>query len=425
MRRLYSCLLCLAVPVATVQVFWRGLFNRAYWHGWGQRFGGGLGFASPHLWVHAASVGEVQAAAILIRALLQEPVPWRVLLTTATPTGVARARQQLGAEVVVRYGPYDLPWCIRRVLRSARPPLLIILETELWPNLLHECAAHRVPVYSVSARVSARTAGRLRKLPGLLSRAALDNLGVAAQTAADAGRFVSLGVATDAVSVCGNIKFDQPVAASTRERGVALRARYAGKRMVWVAGSTHADEERAALDAQGALRAAGSDALLVLAPRHPQRFAEVAALLQSQGLNFVRRSQAAEPLPDTSVLLLDTLGELVDFYAAADLAFVGGSLVPVGGHNLLEPVSLGVATISGAHQFNAPEVARRLLERGGLCQVADSANLSAAVVRLMADATARAQLAAAGQAASADNRGALDKILRLIRASLAQPPAQQ
>jgi 3-deoxy-D-manno-octulosonic-acid transferase len=426
MRRLYTALLWLAIPLASLVVLWRGLTNRQYWLGWRGRFGGDSEFGAPHVWVHAVSLGEVQAAGILIRALQADNPQLRVLLTTATPTGRERARQQLGDSVAIRFAPYDLPLLVRRVLRSARVSLLIILETELWPNLLHECARAGIPALMVSARVSERTVRRLGAVRGVLSRTALANLSVAAQTSEDARRFERLGVAPAAIRVCGNIKFDLVPDDALRARGQLLRSLYAPDRPLWVAGSSHAGEELAVLDAQAALLANGIAARLVIAPRHPQRFAEVATLLTARGIAFTRRSQpsvaAGQGASDARpVLLLDTLGELHDFYAAADLAFVGGSLVPIGGHNLLEPAALGVATITGSQQFNAPDIARLLAERGALCVVPDSAALITEVVRLMRDERARAQLADAARATVAASRGALEQIMRAVRERIREP----
>jgi 3-deoxy-D-manno-octulosonic-acid transferase len=422
MRRIYSALLWIVMPLASLVVLWRGISKRDYWRGWQQRFGGDFRFDAPRIWVHAASVGEVQAASIVIRALLAERPEQRIMLTSATPTGRERARQQLGDAIDIRYAPYDLPVIVRRVLRAARASVLVVLETELWPNLLHECANARVPVCIVSARVSERTVRRLSTFVGLLSRTALGNISVAAQTDLDAQRFARLGVLPASISVCGNVKFDQSPDSGQRDRGNALRRHFAPSRPMWVAGSTHAGEELAVLDAHAALVRQFGNACLVIAPRHPQRFAEVAAILQACGQSFARRSQMpgiSDGQSDETVagvLLLDTLGELTDFYAAADLAFVGGSLVSVGGHNLLESAALGVATVSGNHQFNAPDVARILSERHALCIVHSPGELTAAIMRLLSDSGARQQLADAARATVADNRGALEKILRLVAA---------
>jgi 3-deoxy-D-manno-octulosonic-acid transferase len=429
MRRLYSALLWLAVPLASLVVLWRGLRNRGYWQGWRERFGFGYPVLASGLWVHAVSVGEVQVAATLLRALRRAYPARQLLLTCATPTGRERARQSCGDIAAIRYAPYDMRAVVRRVLRTARPELLIIIETELWPNLLHQCALSSVPVLLASARVTERTVRRIGHWPGLLSTPALANLQVAAQSQADAARFVQLGVRREAVTLGGNLKFDRAIDPQQHARGAALRARYAGARPMWVAGSTHPGEERAALEAHQALCRQAGSALLVLAPRHPQRFAAVAELLSARGERFERRSAAAPAgdgahQDDVTVLLLDTLGELSDFYAAADLAFVGGSLAPVGGHNLLEPVALGVATLAGPWQFNGPDVARALTESGALCTVPDAGQLTREVLRLMSDASARARLATAGAAAVATNRGALERVLARVTALLpAQLPA--
>jgi 3-deoxy-D-manno-octulosonic-acid transferase len=438
MRVLYTLLATLALPFASLVVLWRGLRERAYWRGWSARFGGGaeLPGEARGLWVHAVSVGEVQAAMSLVTALRKAWPALPLAVTSATPAGRERAREAFAADaaVDVRYAPYDLPWAVRGALRRLRPGLLVIVETELWPNLLHECAREGMPVLVASARVSARSAARWTRFRGLLQPALGATVTVAAQSAADAGRFTSLGVPAARIHVCGNIKFDRTPGAAVRERALQLRARYAAARPMWVAGSTHPGEESAALEAHAALRTTHGDALLVLAPRHRPRFGEVATTLEASGLSWLRRSATARDPADAggaaaaatasnaAVLLLDTIGELEDFYAAADVAFVGGSLVPIGGHNLLEPAALGVATLTGPYQHNAPDIARLLGDAGGLQFVGNGAELGAALLRLMSDEAARTRLATAAQAAVAANRGALAKILGLVSDLLASPP---
>ena len=435
MRWLYTLLAALALPFASLVVLWRGLRERAYWRGWGERFGRGapLAGAGQGLWVHAVSVGEVQAAASLVAALRAEWPALPLVVTSATPAGRARAREAFGAGAGAgagadsRYAPYDLPWTLRAALRRFRPALLLIMETELWPNLLNECARARVPVIIASARLSARSTTRWAQFRSLLQPAMSTVVTVAAQSAADAQRFESLGVPGARIRVCGNIKFDRTPGMEVRQRGQALRSHYAAARPLWVAGSTHPGEERAALAAHAALRAAHADALLVLAPRHRPRFDEVAALLEESGLIWMRHSAAGDAAAGAaasiSVLLLDTIGELENFYAASDVAFVGASLVPIGGHNLLEPAALGVATLTGPHQRNAPDIARLLDESGGLQFVADGAGLGAALIRLLGDDALRARRAAAAQATVAANRGTLEKVLALVRERVARPPA--
>jgi 3-deoxy-D-manno-octulosonic-acid transferase len=276
-------------------------------------------------------------------------------------------------------------------------------------------------VLIASARVSDRTQRRYARLRGLLSAEALRNLRVAAQSEADASRFIALGARRAQVQVAGNVKFDRDIDAGQRDRGATLRRRYGGERPVWVAGSTHPGEELAILRVHRQL-CARTPTLLVLAPRHSRRFGDVAEALQLQGWRWQRRSAAAADADrerSCEVLLLDTIGELVDFYAAADLAFVGGSLVPVGGHNLLEPVALGVATLTGPHQFNSPDIARALVGHGAVRIVKDASELAEATLALMADGTARAALADGGLAAMRDNRGALGRVHELAMALVA------
>jgi 3-deoxy-D-manno-octulosonic-acid transferase len=420
MRRVYTLLLWLALPLVSLSVAWRGLRQRDYWHGWRERFGHGYrrrSDAERGLWLHAVSMGEVQAALPLVSALHARGV--RLLLSSATPTGRRRARTACSADIEVRYAPYDLPNAVRRVLTAARPRLRVVLETELWPNTLQACAAAGVPVLIASARLSERTLVRLLRWQGLLPPATLANLRIAAQTEADAARYRRLGVPAEAIRVCGNLKFDRQSPPELRERGATLRRTLASDRALWVAGSTHAGEEPAVLDAQREATAAGLRPLLVLAPRHPHRFAEVATQLQAAGWRFARRTDGAGVASDVDVLLLDTMGELSDFYAAADLAYVGGSLVPVGGHNLLEPAELGVAVITGPGHETAPEVHAALRSAGGLVTVADGAALAGQVTTLLADPAARHRLVAAADGVLAASRGSLGRIVAWIDELLA------
>jgi 3-deoxy-D-manno-octulosonic-acid transferase len=411
-RRLYTLLLYLALPFVSLTVLLRGLRNRAYWRGWGERFGFGAARLHGGIWVHAVSVGEVQAAALLIEALQARQPHSAITLSCATASARLRALALLPG-VDVCYAPYDLPGSVRRCFARLAPRLLIVLETELWPNLLHQAQHSGVPVLIASARVSARSARIYQRLPGLLRAALATNVWVGAQSDADAQRFAALGVPPERLWVVGNIKFDRTPPPGQHERGAQLRSRYAAGRAVWAAGSTHPGEEQIVLEAHRLLLGQQPRVLLILAPRHPQRFDAAAAAVAAQGFACLRRSGGA-PEADCQVLLLDTLGELANFYAAADVAFVGGSLVPVGGHNLLEPAALGLPVLSGPQQFSSPEVARVLRAQGALTIVHDAPELAAALTSLLADPQARAQQAAAGRAAIEANRGALARLLGLI-----------
>jgi len=424
-RRLYTLLLYLALPFALLTLVWRGLRTREYWRGGAARFGLGSTRAGAGIWVHAVSVGEAQVAAILIAALRERDHGLEITLTCATPTGRTRARALLpGLEV--RYAPYDLPGIVRGALARLRPRLLIVIETELWPNLLEQARRAGVPTLIASARISASSARLFQRLPGLMRAALAANVWVGAQTAADAERFAAIGVAVQRLALVGNIKFDRTLPADIYERGALLRACYAAGRPVWVAGSTHAAEEPIVLQAHRQLRERQPQALLILAPRHPARFAAAAAAVAAHGFRCVRRSQfgsgaGAEAVLDSSheVLLLDTMGELLDFYAAADVAFVGGSLVPVGGHNLLEPAALGLPVLAGPAQFNSPDVAAALAQQGALITVHDAAELAAALGNLFSDSDRRSLKGEAARLAMDAHRGALGKLLRLIDALMA------
>jgi 3-deoxy-D-manno-octulosonic-acid transferase len=422
LRFVYLLAVYLAAPVISAVFLWRGLRDRGYWRNFGERFGFGAP-AVPHgVWIHAVSVGEVQACAPLVGILRQRYPDLPLTVTAVTPTGAARARALFGGAAQVRYVPFDLPGAVRRFFARVQPRLAVIVETELWPNLYRECGRRRVPLVLASARLSARSVGRYRRLGALFRDTVSQAAVVAAQGTGDAERFQALGADPASTHVTGNLKFDFELPPQTVERGARLREQYAPVRALWVAGSTHGGEEQALLEAQRRVRALHPEALLVLAPRHPQRFAEVAALLHQGGVSFVRRSQGAAAAAHTcEVLLLDSLGELLDFYAAADVAFVGGSLVPIGGHNLLEPAALGVPILTGPYNSNSEEIARLLIASGAAEVVRDAATLGARIGTLLANPEARVRIGAQGRASVDSNRGALGKLLGLIEPLLSEP----
>jgi 3-deoxy-D-manno-octulosonic-acid transferase len=418
LRYLYSLLAYLAAPLFSIALLWRGLRDRSYWSNFSERFGFGPAMGVSPIWVHAVSVGEVQASAALVNSLRDRYPDIPIVVTTFTPTGAARARALFKERAQVRYLPYDLPGAVRRFFTRVRPRIAVIFETELWPNLYHECGRRRVPLVLASARLSPRSVGRYRRL-GALFREALARTGVvvAAQGEADAARFRALGSDPDSTYVTGNLKFDFSVPDDIVERGRTLRAYYAAGRPVWIAGSTHGEgEEEALIEAQKIIRTREPRALLVMAPRHPTRFAEVTAQLVSRGVRFVRRSQTptAGATEAAEILLLDTLGELLDFYAASDIAFVGGSLVPIGGHNLLEPAALGLPTLTGPNNCNSEEVARLLIARGAVEIVRTPQDVADKVSALLADPDTRTRMGAQGRAFVEANKGALMKLLGLI-----------
>ncbi|MDE2050095.1 MAG: lipid IV(A) 3-deoxy-D-manno-octulosonic acid transferase [Gammaproteobacteria bacterium] len=418
MRLLYLAAVYLAAPVISALLAARGLRDRSYWRNFGERFGLGPPLAASPIWVHAVSVGEVQAAAPLVAALRVRYPETPVLVTTFTPTGAARARALFRGTAEVRFLPFDLPGSVRRFLDRAHPRLAVIIETELWPNLYRQCRLRRIPLVIASARMSRRSIERYRRLGALFRETVAGGVTIAAQGEGDAERFRALGAAAERTHITGNLKFDFTLPSDLSDRGRALRERYAPGRAVWVAGSTHGGvEEEAVLEAHRVLGSIHPGALLVLAPRHPNRFGEAAAWLDRQGIAYARRSQSpAEHAAATGldVLLLDTLGELLYFYAAADVAFVGGSLAPIGGHNLLEPAALGLPVLTGPNNSNGEDVARLLLECGAAKVVRNGAELGARVAELLSDQALRLEMGNRARTAVDRNRGALEKLMSLV-----------
>jgi 3-deoxy-D-manno-octulosonic-acid transferase len=415
----YNLLIYVAAPAALVVNLWRGLRDPAYRDRLGERFGFGRALGTPDaIWLHAVSVGEVQAAAALVSELLKRhPQRW-IVVTTGTPTGAQRVQALFGDKVRHIYLPYDLPGAVRRFLDRVRPGIGIVMETEVWPNLFRECARRRVPLVIASARLSQKSVRGYRWLASLFKDALADGIEIAAQTQADAERFIGVGANPRHTHVVGSIKFDLDVSAEVRAQGQALREAQFGARQVWVAGSTHAVEEDIVLEAHAQLRSTHSRALLVLVPRHPNRFDEVQAALGARKIPFVTRSSCVAPDQTTQVLLVDALGELLMFYAAADVAFVGGSLVPIGGHNLLEPAALGRPILTGPHNFNAPDIARALLGETAALEVQGREQLAATLAALFEDRARREAMGARAAAFVSNNKGALQRVLTLLEPHL-------
>ena len=414
MRHLYSLLLYLLIPPVLHRLMWRGFKNRGYWRRWGERFGFVPRLTAPLIWVHAVSVGEVRAAQPLVRALQRDYPGHRILVTTMTPTGSDTVRLLFGDSVAHCYVPYDLPTAVRRFLDRVRPRLALIMETEIWPNLFHHCGARALPLVLANARLSEQSAHGYRRFAAL-TRATLANVrAVGAQSPDDAARIRALGAAH--VEITGNIKFELGVPPEVGAQAGALRSGFGG-RPVWIAASTRDDEEIPVLEAFATLRARFPRLLLLLVPRHPERFEYAARLCEQRGYRIERRSVRRDgAAAGTDILLGDTMGELVLLYAAADVAFIGGSLKPLGGQNLLEALAVGTPVVFGPHMFNFSEISRLGLARGAAREVRDSSGLAQAVGDWLADPDARRVAGEAGKKMVEENRGALDKTLALVRA---------
>ncbi|AQQ27303.1 lipid IV(A) 3-deoxy-D-manno-octulosonic acid transferase [Burkholderia cenocepacia] len=434
LRAIYRALWWLVAPAAVIRLYVRSRKERGYREHIGERFGHVAGRSrddrAPLIWVHAVSVGETRAAQPLIDALMRARPDARILLTHMTPSGRATGEQIFGDRVLRCYLPYDMPGAVRRFLRVWRPTLGLVMETEVWPTLIDECRRADVPLVLTNARMSARSFRRAAKF-GAATRDVFGGFSrVLAQSPADAERLTSLGARN--VTVLGNLKFDMTTPPELAARGHAWRDAI-GARPVWVAASTRENEEALVLQAFAEMRTPG--ALLVLVPRHPQRFAEVEALVARSGLKCVRRSvwaadaaalaagrPAAEPLADdVTVLLGDSMGELGAYYAAADIAFIGGSLLPLGGQNLIEACAVGVPVLIGPHVFNFTQATADAVAAGAAMQVEDPLDLAHVLDALFADKARRIAMGAAGAAFAARHRGATARTVDVLAALL--PPA--
>lgn len=412
MRYLYSFLLYLITPWLILRLWLRSRRQSAYRERWPERFGR-YAFRFPAcIWLHCVSVGETAAATPLIKALAHRYPNWPLLVTTTTPTGAARVKALCLDNVHHAYLPYDYPYAVSRFLQAARPVAGWIFETELWPNLFAACNQHHIPLGLLNARLSEKSAKNYRLTAGLIQRMLTSLHLIAAQTPQDAKRLIQLGAPSERVQVTGNIKFDSVLPQGVEEEALRWRTQL-GNRWIWVAASTHPEENDIILEAHYLLRRHRPDALLILAPRHPERF-HAPAQFSKYAFTLRRRSQKEDILPETAVYLADTFGELALMYGLAHVAFVGGSLFPHGGHNLLEPAALCRPTLSGPHCFNFEQVQRLLQEAGALITVRSAQELAEQLIILMEDPLKCVKMGEAGQAVVASNRGALSKQLVLV-----------
>lgn len=410
----------LLLPYALGNLAWRALRYPAYWRRWPERFGFVPSLTGQRaIWVHAVSVGEVRSAAPLVAALVERYPEHRVVVTTMTPTGSEQVRQLFGERVSHCYVPYDFPDAVRRFFDRVRPELAVVAETEFWPNIFVECGRRRIPLFLVNGRVSQASLRGYLRVPEVAREMLANATLLCAQTRVDAQRLRNLGVQSERVHVTGNLKFDVELPVALLEEARELRGHWGRERPVLIAASTHPGEERKVLDAFEALRARHPGLLLVLVPRHPERFAAVARLCRARGHATALRSRTSAALPPgTAVLVGDTMGELQRLYAAADVAFIGGSLVPHGGQNLLEACAVNVPVVFGPHMFHFEEISAMALERGAARQVLDVAELAAAVELYFEQPELRRAAGRAAHTLVADNRGALARTLEHVDVAL-------
>ncbi|MGI9247416.1 MAG: lipid IV(A) 3-deoxy-D-manno-octulosonic acid transferase [Woeseiaceae bacterium] len=422
MRFFYNLLTYLLLIPYAVYWFVRGLGNRSYRDRPGQRFGLGFPKIDRCIWIHAVSVGEVQAALPLIRTLRERFPQRQLLVTTVTPTGAARVRAAFGDSVHHSYLPLEFPIAVNSFFAAVNPDMALIIETEIWPNLYRACGVRNVPLILVSARISPRSISGYWKLLPLIRETLSHGIIIAAQSQSDAERFLSLGASSDRTSVMGNIKFDLELPPDIRQKGGAFRAAIIGDRPVWIAASTHDGEEQQVLTAHRALCERFPNLLLILVPRHPERFSEVRELAEKSGFDVVSRTEDHACTPSTAVLLGDTMGEVPLFYAASDVAFVGGSLVPVGGHNLLEPAAQGLPVITGPHLFNAQDIADMFVDTEACRIVHDKEELVAAIADLLGNPDEANEMGQNGLTLLKQNKGALTRLLILLEPLLSEQP---
>ncbi len=435
MRFLYTVLLWLLLPLLFVRLALRARKQPEYLQHLGERFGFYPGSLSstltraageganealsdahfkPVIWLHAVSVGETRATVSLVARLRAAYPGHRILMTHTTPTGRATGEQLYGDTVTRVYLPYDYPFAVRRFLRYFRPELCILMETEIWFNLIHAGRDANIPMLLLNARLSEKSARGYRRIASLTRQALRSLTSVAAQSADDAARLGALGATR--VSVMGNLKFDIAAPDAMLSLGQTLRAQFGASRKILLAASTREGEEALLLDAWQATDTDG--ALLVLVPRHPQRFDEVAGMLEKRGLSYRRRSENRQVGADVEVLLGDSMGEMFAYYAACDIAYIGGSLLPFGGQNLIEACSVGTPVLIGPHTYNFADASRFALEAGAALQVQDAAELVCEARRLLDDKDARAAMKKSAIAFVASHRGATDNAMAVIRAAL-------
>ncbi|MBI4206959.1 MAG: lipid IV(A) 3-deoxy-D-manno-octulosonic acid transferase [Betaproteobacteria bacterium] len=408
----YTLLLYALLPRALLHLLWRARRQPAYLKRIPERFGYYRErTAQPLIWIHAVSVGETRAAEPLVRILQKRHPTHRILLTHMTPTGWESGVALYGDTVSRCYLPYDFPGAVARFLDRFRPRVGLLMETEVWPNLIHACRERNLPLYLVNARLSEKSYARYRRFAEL-TRASLKELAaIAAQTPDDARRLTTLGAQNAAIT--GNLKFDIEPPSTQLELGRSWRESYGKSRPVLLAASTRDGEEQLLLARFAEL--AMPSVLLVIVPRHPQRFAEVAGLIERSGLRYQRRSENAAIDPQTRVLLGDSMGEMFAYYGACDVAFVGGSLLPFGGQNMIEPCAAGKPVLFGPHTYNFSEAAEGAVAAGAALRVANAEELMREARRLLADAVAAKRMGEAGLAFSKAHRGATQRVLELVR----------
>jgi 3-deoxy-D-manno-octulosonic-acid transferase len=413
---LYSLFFRIALPFVILRLWWNGRKSPGGFVHWQERLGYVTPSPEPVIWVHAVSVGETIAAAPLVKALLRRNPDIPILMTAMTPTGSARAKAMFGDRVRYAFSPYDTPGAVRRFVDRVQPRALVIMETELWPNMIDFSHRQNVPIFLINARLSERSARKYQRVASSVRPLLRSIRWIAAQAEEDANRFLRIGATPSSVSVTGSIKFDVEITDATRAESAALRNRLGRDRPIWIAASTHEGEDRQILEAHQAVLEKYPQARLIIVPRHPERFSAVAALIASMGLSVQRRSQepdknGSDDVGACQVYLGDTMGELLMLYGVADVAFVGGSLIERGGHNPLEPAAWGLPVLSGPHIFNFETIYNQLDAGKGFFQTPTSDLLAVRVIALFDEPEQAARVGQNALAVVNANRGALERVV--------------
>jgi 3-deoxy-D-manno-octulosonic-acid transferase len=414
LRYIYTFLFYLVMPFVLLRMLWRSRHLADYRRRWAERFGYCPHKLSQCIWIHAASVGETIAAIPLIKALQKQYPDLPLLITNMTITGGVRTKATFGDGVLQAYVPYDLPAANKRFLQRVNPVIALIIETELWPNMFYACHERHIPIMVANARLSQKSAAGYARIAPITRQMLNAVHTLAVQTQTEAERFVSLGLPADRVHVTGSIKFDVNVPADFSEKSASLRGALGAERFIWIAASTHATEEEIMLAAHRKMLEKFPNALLILVPRHPERFNQVFALSEQQGFATVRRSDGTPCTADTAVYLSDTMGELMLMYSVSDVAFVAGSFAHIGGHNMLEAAVLGKPIITGPVLFNFEEISQKLIAANGMKTVVNADELATQVIKCFADEAYRLEIGENAKQFVDANRGALAKHISLI-----------
>ncbi|MFB1035556.1 MAG: lipid IV(A) 3-deoxy-D-manno-octulosonic acid transferase [Sinobacterium sp.] len=411
----YSIILYLVQPIIVLRLFWRSLKNPIHRDRFIQRYGFVSNIPEGCLWIHAVSVGETIASEVMVKRLQQQYPELTLLITSTTTTGSAQVKKSFGDSVYQAYVPYDLPGSVARFIAKVKPLQCIIMETELWPNLINGCAKKNVPVVIANARLSEKSQRGYERFAAITKPMLQKISCVAVQTDIEKQRFTSLGLPSDRVEVCGSIKYDIALTDKVTSQAEQWREQWqVTDRPVWIAASTHKGEDEILLQAHQVLLAQFNNALLILVPRHPERFDSVYKLCQNTGLTVARRSNSETVTDGCQVLLADTMGELMALYGVGNVAFIGGSLVANGGHNMLEAAVWGLPILSGSSVFNFAEIAQGLVTAGAMEITANTKEIGAQLVTLFNDPAYAKQVGDAAARLQASNRGALDKLLTVV-----------